>query len=157
MSARRAAELAALALAAVAWALIAVLLWRSSRVPSSLRLPKVRVADLFTANQLARARAFERFSRIDWLLSELALLGVLAVYARRGIRFARESAAGRIGTGLLLGMLGLGIVWLVQLPFGLADVWWERRHGISHVSYLEWALGGWLGLAGTFLFVCARS
>ena len=155
MSARRAAGLAAFALAAVAWALIAVLLWRSSRVPSSLRLPKVRVADLFTAHQLARARAFERFGRIDWLLSELALLGVLAVYARRGIRFARESAAGRIGTGLLLGMLGLGIVWIVQLPFGLADVWWERRYGISHVGYLDWALGGWLGLAGTFLFVCA--
>jgi len=155
VSARRAVALAALALAAVAWALVAVLLWRSSRVPSSLRLPKVRVADLFTAHQLARARAFERFGRIDWLLSELALLGVLAVYARRGIRFARESAAGRIGTGLLLGMLGLGIVWLVQLPFGLADVWWERRYGISHESYLEWALGGWLGLAGTFLFVSA--
>lgn len=154
MSARRAAGLAALALAAVAWAAIALLLWRSSRVPSSLRLPKVHVADLFTAHQLARARSFERFGRIDWLLSELALLCVFAVYARRGARFARESAAGRIGTGLLLGMLGLGIVWLVELPFGLASVWWERRYGISNVSYWEWALGGWLGLAGTFLFVC---
>ena len=155
MSARRAAGLAALALAAVAWALLALLLWRSSRVPSSLRLPQVRVADLFTAHQLAGARAFERFLRIDWLLSELALVAVLAVYARRGARFARESAAGRIGTGLLLGMLGLGLVWLVQLPFGLAGLWWERRHGIAYESYGEWALGGWLGLAGAFLFVCA--
>ena len=155
MTVRRAAGLAALALAAAVWALAALLLWRSSRVPSSLRLPKVHVADLFTAHQLARARSFERFGRIDWLLSELALLGVLAVYARRGARFARESAAGRIGTGLLLGMLGLGIVWLVQLPFGLADLWWERRHGIAHQSYWSWALGGWLGLAGTFVFVCA--
>jgi STE24 endopeptidase len=154
VSARRAAGLAALALAAAAWALIALLLWRSSRVPSSLRLPKVHVGDLFTAHQLARARAFERFGRIDWLLSELALLGALAVYARRGARFARESAAGRIGTGLLLGMLGLGIVWLVQLPFGLADVWWERRYGIGHGSYFGWIVGNWAALGGTFLSVC---
>jgi len=155
VSARRAAGLAALALAAAAWALFAVLLWRSSRVPSSLRLPKVHVDTLFTAHQLARARNFERFGRIDWLLSELALLGVLAVYARRGARFARESAAGRIGTGLLLGMLGLGIVWLVQLPFGLAGVWWERRWGIGHGGYLEWIVGNWAALAGEFLSVCA--
>ncbi len=155
MSARRAAGLAALALAAAVWALIALVLWRSSRVPSSLRLPKVHVADLFTAHQLALARAFERFGRIDWLLSELALLAVFAVYARRGARFARESAAGRIGTGLLLGMLGLGIVWLVQLPFGLAEVWWERRYGIGHEGYLGWIVGNWAALGGAFLSVCA--
>ncbi|HVN61533.1 MAG TPA: M48 family metalloprotease [Gaiellaceae bacterium] len=154
MSARRAAGLAALALAAAAWVVFALLLWRSSRVPASLRLPKVDLGALFTAHQLARARSFERFIRIDWLLSELALLGVLAVYARRGARFARESAAGRTGTGLLLGMLGLGIVWLAQLPFGFAEVWWERRWGIGHESYAKWLLGGWLSLAGAFLFVC---
>ena len=154
MSARRAAGLAALAAAAAAWAAIALLLWRSSRVPSSLRLPVVRVGDLFTPHQLARARSFQRFGRIDWLLSELALLTVLAVYARRGPGFARESAAGRIGTGFLLGMLGLAIVWLVQVPFGLAEVWWERRWGIGHEGYLEWVLGDWLALGGAFLFVC---
>lgn len=154
MSARRAGRLAALALAAAAWIALALLLWRSSRVPSSLRLAPVRLHDFFTPHQLARARAFERFGRIDWLLSELALLGALAVYARRGPRFARESAAGRIGTGLLLGMLGLGIVWLVQLPFDLAGLWWDRRHGIAHSSYWEWIFGNWLGLGGSFLFVC---
>ena len=44
----------------------------------------------------------------------------LWLYARRGAGLARESSAGPIGTGMLLGMLGLGIVWLVHLPFGLA-------------------------------------
>jgi STE24 endopeptidase len=153
VSVRRAAGLAALALAAAAWVAVALLLWRSSRVPSSLRLAPVHLHNLFTAHQLARARSFERFGRIDWLLSELALLGVLAIYAQRGARFARESAAGPIGTGLLLGMLGLGIVWLVQLPFGLADVWWERRYGGGHEGYLQWIFGNWLALGGTFLFI----
>ncbi len=155
MSVRRAASLAALVVVASVWAVAALLLWRASRVPPSLRLPKVHVDTLFTPHQLHRARTFERFGRIDWLLSELALLGVFAIYARRGARFARESAAGRIGTGLLLGMLGLGIVWLVQLPFGLADVWWARRYGISHVGYVEWAVGGWAALGGSFLSICA--
>ena len=36
----------------------------------------------------------------------------------------RESAAGPIGTGFLLGMIGFCIVWLVQLPFSLADFAW---------------------------------
>ncbi len=155
MTAHRGAGFAALVVAAVVWAVAAVLLWRASRVPSSLSLPKVHVDTLFTPHQLARARTFERFGRIDWLLSELALLGVFAIYAKRGGRFARESAAGRIGTGLLLGMLGLGIVWLVQLPFGLADLWWERRYGIAHEGYLEWIVGNWAALGGEFLSVCA--
>jgi Zn-dependent protease with chaperone function len=75
-------------------------------------------------------------------------------YARWGGRFARESAAGPIGTGMLLGMLGFGFVWLSQIPFGLAELWWERRHGVSHVSYFEWIVGDWAQLAGEFAFVC---
>jgi STE24 endopeptidase len=66
----------------------------------------------------------------------------------------RESAAGRIGTGMLLAMLGFAILWLVQLPFGLADLWWQRRHGVSFSGYAEWILDNWLGLGGEFLFVC---
>ncbi|MGI9111807.1 MAG: hypothetical protein ACR2GT_06390 [Gaiellaceae bacterium] len=45
---------------------------------------------------------------------------MLALYAWRGAGFARESAAGRIGTGMLLGMIGLALVWLSQVPFRLA-------------------------------------
>jgi STE24 endopeptidase len=54
---------------------------------------------------------------------------------------------------MLLGMLGLGIVWIVQLPFGLAGLWWERRHDTTEMGYLEWALGDWLQLGATFLAV----
>src|SRR4029453_18407590 len=87
------------------------------------------------------------------LLSVAVLVVVLVLYARRGARLTRESAAGRVGTGMLLGMLGFAIVWIAELPFGLAEVWWERRHDVSHVGYFDWAVSSWFGLGGGFLFI----
>jgi STE24 endopeptidase len=52
-------------------------------------------------------------------------------------------------------MLGFAVVWIAELPFGLAEVWWERRHDVSHIGYLEWAVSSWLGLGSTFVFICA--
>jgi STE24 endopeptidase len=84
----------------------------------------------------------------------VAELVALAVYARKGGRFARESAAGRLGTGMLLGMLGFALVWAVQLPFGVADLWWQRRHHLTHVGYFSQIFGNWLALGGQFVFLC---
>jgi STE24 endopeptidase len=147
-------RLVLLALAAVAWIVAAVLLWRSSVVPGGLHLSGLDPHRYFSDRQLARSASFERFERWDFVLAQLTLLTVLAVYARFGGRFAQESAAGRIGTGMLLGMLGFGFVWLAQIPFGLADLWWERRHGVSRVGYVEWVFRDWSQLAGEFAFVC---
>jgi STE24 endopeptidase len=122
-------------------------------VPAGLSLPRVDVDATFGEELVDDARRFERFLVIDWLLSQVVLIGVLWVYARRGTGFVKQSAAGRIGTGMLLGMLGLGIVWLVQLPFGLAAVWWERRHDTTEIDYLEWAFGDWLALGASFLSI----
>jgi STE24 endopeptidase len=83
------------------------------------------------------------------------LLTVLGLYARYGERFTRESAAGRVGTGMLLAMLGFAIVWLAELPFGVAGLWWERRHGISKQGYFDVIFGSFLGLGGQFIFICA--
>ena len=146
-------RLVVLALAAGAWIVAATLLWRSSVVPGDLHLSGLDPHLYFTGRLLARTTSFERFERWDFVLSQLALLGVLAAYARYGARFAQESAAGRIGTGMLLGMLGFGFVWLAQLPFALADFWWERRHGIARGSYLGWIFRDWGQLAGEFAFV----
>ena len=121
-------------------------------MPTNLHVPRVAAKDVFSAAELRRASHYERFLRLDYLLADVALLVVLGLYAAKGARFARESAAGRIGTGMLLGMLGFALVWLAQVPFGLADLWWERRHGIARVGYIEWLTGNWLGLGGTFLF-----
>ena len=123
-------------------------------MPDDLVLGHVDLGQVFGSGVVARAARYERFFYVDWLLARLALLVTLALYARRGIAFAKESAAGPMGTGMLLGMLGLGIVWLVGLPFGLAAHWWERHNGQSKLGYVDWALQGWATLAAEFLSVC---
>jgi Zn-dependent protease with chaperone function len=89
-----------------------------------------------------------------WVLSQIALLAVLAVYARRGIRFLRESAAGPIGTGMLLGMLGIAIAWLVRIPFRAIGHWWDRRYEQTDLGYLDWLIEDWAVLAGGFVSLC---
>jgi STE24 endopeptidase len=150
--ARSLAVLVALLVLVVVWVLAAHELWRST-VPSGLLLPHVAARNLFSASFLKRSASFERFLDIDGLLGELTLLVVLALYARRGHRLMRESAAGRIGTGMMLGMLGFGLVWIAQVPFELGAVWWERRHGISHQGYVSSLLSSFISLGATFLFV----
>lgn len=134
------------------WAWAAHALWHST-VPSSLRLPHVSPSALFSASFLQRSSSYERFLDIDRLLASLTLVAVLALYARRGHLLMRESAAGRIGSGMLLGMLGFAIVWLAEVPFGLAAVWWERRHHISHQGYVASLFESFFSLGGRFLFV----
>lgn len=147
-------------LLAVATLLIGAALWLAASrwllpttVPSGLRLPHLDPARFFSRAYLARSASYERFLDIDALLAELTLLAVLCVYALRGHRLMRESAAGPIGTGMLLGMLGFAVVWIAELPFGLAGVWWERRHGVSHQGYVSWTLESFAALGGRFLFV----
>lgn len=134
------------------WAAAAWYLWRTE-VPAGLDLPALDPARFFRAPVLDEAAGYERFLRFDRLFADLALLVVLGVYAARGAVFVRESAAGRIGTGMLLGMLGLALVWLAQVPFGLAALWWDRRHDVSDQGYVEWLLEDWWILGSEFLFI----
>ncbi|MEA2426285.1 MAG: endopeptidase [Thermoleophilaceae bacterium] len=136
------------------WIWVATRLWRTT-VPGDLHPPSLNAHDWFTSKQLAEATSFERFLAIDGLLAQITLVVVLVLYARGYRRFTGESAAGRIGTGLLLGMLAFAFVWLAQLPFGLAAVAWERSHGVSKQGYLEWAFESWFALGSQFLFICA--
>jgi STE24 endopeptidase len=134
------------------WMVAAWLLWETS-VPGDLSIPDLAAADYFTPDELDDADRYELFHRVNWLLSTAVLLAVLVVYAARGARFMRESAAGPIGTGMLLAMLGFGLVWLVNVPFLLAGNWWDRRHDVSKVDYAELVFGGWLALGVEFLFL----
>ncbi len=147
----RAATLLALA---ATWSVAAYFLWQT-RIPSSLHLPRLAASDYFSSHTVSRAAHFERLLEIDWAVSELALIAVFALYARYGLVLMRESAAGRVGTGLLLAMLGFALAWLVRLPFQILALWWERRYGVVKLSYLELILGasvgGWLALS--FVFV----
>ena len=140
-----------LALAGI-WATAAWALWQSV-VPGSLELAEGSLAGI-PPETLERAERYERFFRIEFVLSQLVLLGVLVVYAKYGIRFAKESAAGRIGTGMLLGMIGFALVWISQVPFRLAEVWWDRRYDQTDSGYVETLFANWIELGAEFLFVC---
>jgi STE24 endopeptidase len=152
VSRSRAARGGVLAVAAAGWIVAAALLWRTS-VPGDLRLGGYDEHRYFSPGEIARAASFDRVNFATTLLSMLAVLAVLVAYARWGARWARESAAGRIGTGMLLGMVGLAFVWMVQLPFGVFELWWQRRHGLAKTGYVSFVVGDWAALAGTFLFV----
>jgi STE24 endopeptidase len=136
------------------WAAAAFFLWDSTKVPGWVHMSGLDVKAFFTAKQLHDGRIFERFFWFNSLLATLAALVVFAIYARYGSRFTRESAAGPIGTGMMLAMLGFGLVWLVGLPFTLASLWWARRHGESHMKYQDVIFGGWLALGVNFAFLC---
>ena len=144
-------RVAAAAVLAAAWAVAAWALWRSS-LPAA-HLPDLDPRTIFGAAVRHRAAHFSGVERLLWLGETLAQLVALGVYARYGARFARESAAGPIGTGMLLGMLGFGLVWAAQLPFAVLEVWWHHRYGLSG-SYVRATIGNWLALGGTFLFLC---
>ncbi|HEX2506276.1 MAG TPA: M48 family metalloprotease, partial [Gaiellaceae bacterium] len=155
MTARRRGALHAVVLAGVAATYaVAVYFLAQTSVPSGLDLPAVDVEEAFGAAVVEEARDFERVTRWLFVLGEVTVLAVLGFYAWFGPRLTRESAAGRIGTGMLLGMLGLGILWFAQVPVGLLDLWWQRRHDLVETGYAEWILGSWLALGGEFLFIC---
>jgi STE24 endopeptidase len=140
------------AVAVGAWIFALLQLWQTS-VPSDLSLPSLDPARYFTQEQLDRAATYQDFLRINALLALTATLVALGIYAVKGPGFVRESAAGRIGTGMLLGMLGLGFVWFAQLPFGIAELWWERGHDVSSQGYVEWIIDYFLAAGGEFLFI----
>jgi STE24 endopeptidase len=128
-----------------------VLLWPTA-VPDDLSLADPGA--VFPEGEVERAQRFERFHHILWVLSQIALIATLVVYARRGAAFARESSAGPIGTGMLLGMLGLAIVWLVALPFRAVGHWWSRRYEVTDLNYLDWILMDWTLLGAQFFSLC---
>ena len=146
----RAALVAALA---AVWAIAAYFLWQS-KIPSSLHLPHIVVRDYFSASELHDAARFGQFSSRMWILSTVVEVVVFVLYARWGVRFMRESAAGPVGTGMLLGMIGFALLWLAELPFDVVSLWWERRHGLSHESYFDHITANWFALGGQFVFLC---
>jgi STE24 endopeptidase len=153
VSARRAAAVASVAVLAAVWAVSAWLLWQT-KVPSPLHLPHVDTAATFPREVLRRAESYDHVASLIALAGLLVEVAVLAVYAWWGPGYVRESAAGPIGTGMLLGMLGFGLLWLAEVPFQVLGLWWDRRHGVSHTSYWETVLGGWLVLGFAFVLLC---
>jgi STE24 endopeptidase len=153
MTRSRVPALAALLLVAAAWAWGTYALWHSTELPS-LDLAHLDPHDYFSDSFLDRSTTYARFLTILSLLATVTVVAVLAVYARHGERLVRESAAGRVGTGLLLAMLGFAIVWLTQVPFDLASLWWQRRYDVSHQDYVRHLVDSFLSLGSEFVFLC---
>lgn len=144
-------RLAASVVVAAVWAFLAWWLWRSS-LPA-YHLPQLDETTLFPRQALHAAQHYDGGSRLVWLATTIAQLVVLAVFAQVGARWTRESAAGPIGTGMLLGMLGFALVWAAQLPFEVLGVWWQHHNGLPG-SYVQATIGNWLALGVTFVFLC---
>jgi STE24 endopeptidase len=142
---------ALLLVAAAGLAVAAWLLWRSS-VPA-LQLPHLDEHALFPAHVLHRAQGYSGGARFIWLGQVVTQLVVLGLFARYGVRWTRESAAGPIGTGMLLGMIGFAFVWAAELPFAVLSVWWHHHYGLSG-SYVQATVGNWFALGLQFVLLC---
>src|SRR6266853_982556 len=62
--------------------------------------------------------------------------------------------AGAVNAGVITGVVVMTVLWAVSLPFGVANGWWERRHGISKESWGAIVFSPWQGLlSSTFTTV----
>jgi STE24 endopeptidase len=139
--------------AVVVWILAATLLWRTSTVPGNLHLPKLDPHDYFSSAELDRTARYERFVRIDLVLSFLATAVALVVLTRRAPRITRETGLGPIGAGLIVAGIMIAVLWAVSLPFTLALRWWDGRHGLAEGSWLSWLVDTWSALGAAVPFV----
>jgi Zn-dependent protease with chaperone function len=137
---------------ALAWLVAAPLLWRS-RVPGGLDLPSLDPRAYFSAAELSRTEHYERFLRIDTVLSLVVTLVALLFLVRRAPRLARGTGLGPIGAGMIVGMITLVVVWAANLPFAIAARWWEQRYDLAHGPWIDWLLEPWAQLGGAVVFV----
>ena len=139
----------AVVLLAIGAALVvsAVLLW-STEIPSDLELPQLDPNNYFTQRQLERTADYERFYYVLWPFSVAATIGALIVLIRLAPRWARVIGLGRVGTGVVIGMLTLTVLWFVGLPFDIAGRWWRERHGLTRGNWFDWLTEPWFELLG---------
>jgi STE24 endopeptidase len=157
MTATRLLKGATIILAAAAWFLAAVLLWRT-KVPADLHRPRLNAAAFFSGTQLRRAARYSSVGRLLFFLGVAVQLVVLAALALLGRRLARGFALGEIGAGVMIGVAASLFVTVATLPVDLAGLWWDRRYGISkqgYWSYIVGQAGGVLARTATVAIVLA--
>jgi Zn-dependent protease with chaperone function len=135
-------RIATLAAAAAAWTLAVLILLRT-KVPDDLHLPSLDERAVFGARIIERAVDYERFFYVEWWLATAASLAALFLMTRRGPRIASSLRLGRVNAGIVLGVVTFTVVWAVSLPFGVAEAWWRRRHGLSTESYAQTLATAW--------------
>ncbi|HEX8204954.1 MAG TPA: M48 family metalloprotease [Solirubrobacteraceae bacterium] len=138
---------------AVICAVAGIQLW-DTVVPTDLKLDTGAASRAFKGEAAEDARSFEALMRWLFIATQLLTIATLFVYARRAGTFLKESAAGPIGTGFLMGMMGISIVWLVSVPFGLVETWWARKHDALEANYLDYLLNTFFALTGEAVSLC---
>src|SRR3954470_23443545 len=136
---------ATLAACALVWCICAWLLSRTS-VPS-LHLSGLDQHRFFSDRAIDRARSYARGEDAIFLLATLAELAALVVLARLLPRHVRSMGIGRIGSAVIAGMVLLVTLWFVDLPFSLADLWWQHHWGLGPFDVFAWLAGQWSTLA----------
>src|SRR5437867_12046767 len=154
MTAMRIGRVATVLILCGAWLGAAYLLWRTS-VPASLDVSGLDPHRYFSSAELTRAARFERFEYVLWALQVMATIVALAVLSRRSPRLVRTLGLGRVGSGVIVGMLMLVTLWFVQLPFGFLSQWWDARHGLAPHDYFAWILAPWAVLSSEALSALA--
>ena len=153
MTAMRMGRAATLAAATGVWCVGAWLLWRTS-VPS-LHLSGLDERRFFSAHQLARARNYNRGADGLFLGSVVAQLTALVVLVRLLPRSVRTMGLGRVGSGIVAGMVLLVTLWFVDLPFSLTDLWWQHHWGLGPFDVLSWLAAQWSTLGPEAIFAMA--
>jgi len=121
------------------------LLARTS-VPS-LHLSGVDQDRFFGRALLSRTRSFTRGEDALWLFSTLTSLAALAIVAWRLPRSVAGMGLGRIGSAVVLAMVTLVTLWATELPFGIADLWWQHHYGLGPFNVGAWLASQWSALA----------
>lgn len=144
--------MATIALVVLGWLAAAWYLWRT-QVPGDLTLPNLSAREFFDAKLLEETADYARFVRIVTVLSIVATLIALVVLVFRIPRLARTTGLGPIGSGMIVSMIMLVVVWAVDLPFSIALRWWDTRYDLAEGGWLEWLLEPWAVLGGSIAFV----
>jgi STE24 endopeptidase len=122
-------------------------------VPGDLKLPNLSAGEFFDAELLEETADYARFVRIVTVLSIVATLITLVVLVYRIPRLARATGLGPIGSGMIVAMVMLVVVWAVDLPFSIALRWWDTRYDLAEGGWLEWLIEPWAVLGGSIAFI----
>jgi STE24 endopeptidase len=143
---------ATIILVVVGWLAAAWYLWQTN-VPDDLDLPNLEPRAFFAQDVLEETADYARFVRIVVVLSILAMLAALVVLVRKIPPLARATGLGPIGSGMIVGMVMLVVLWAVDLPFSIALRWWDVRHDLARGSWIEWLVEPWAILGGSVGFI----
>jgi STE24 endopeptidase len=143
---------ATIILTVAAWFAAAWYLWQTE-VPDGLALPDLSQRQFFDEGVLEETADYARFVRIVVVLSILTTIAALVVLVWRIPRLARATGLGPIGSGMIVGMVMLVVLWAVDLPFSIALRWWDAHHGLARGNWIQWLLEPWAILGGSVAFI----